>query len=447
MHKFRKFISSRKHTLQNIMIVILCITVLIELQDLWFVNLANGQPLYQKQASKTYDVAIKKEILSPFRILSNIGENEFYVTYEGQKFSDLKAISEKILLDCSKNADFIESTEELESYIFSSDSVIFDYTYILNGKIITEALNTNKNNLSRVEDFDKIIYVPNENSIDVIFLNTEEEVSTKLNLKNTQLQSELLEKKGRIYSSPTYKYNIDTNRNVEYNELIATNNGTPIYYNKIQSKNPYATIYGESPRNLVESKIKKYFKNYYKVSTSENAYVFSDTDTVIKYFDTGVLEYSFYNISAKKTDFTLLDDFAVAKSFLEQDEDIINNYYLKSYYKNDFECVFEFDYVLENYPINFAYDILEENSAITITIKNNIVTNLKKVVTVFEKTEDVTIVSKPFYEAIEVLSAPNNSEVFVKDVNLGYKIIDINENAALYWFMNVFDSEISLSTN
>lgn len=447
MHKIRKFISSRKHTLQNIMIVVLCITVLIELQDLWFVNLANGQPLYQKQASKTYDVAIKKEILSPFRMLSNVNENEFYVTYEGKKFSEIKTISEKILLECSKDANFTENIEPLENDVFNDNTIIFDYTYTLNGKIITEALNTKKNNLNRVEDFDKIIYIPNDDSIDVTFLNTNEGTSTKLNLKNAQLATELLEKKESLYSSTTYKYNADTNKNVEYKELIATNDSTQIYYNKIHISNPYATIYGESPRNLVESKIKKYFKNYYKVSTSENAYVFSDTDTVIKYFDTGVLEYSFYNISAKKTDFTLLDDFAVAKSFLEQDEDIINNYYLKSYSKNDFECVFEFDYVVENYPINFAYDLIEEDSAITITIKNNIVTNLKKVVTVFEKSEDVMVVSKPFYEAIEVLSAPNNSDVFVKDVCLGYKIVNTNENAVLYWFMNVFDSEISLSTN
>lgn len=445
MRKMYNAFLNNKNKIQNVLIVILCITIIFEVQELWFVNLANGQPLFQREKNSSFDASLKIEFLSPFRILNSVGNNEFLVSYEGEAFLDIKNLSQKILLEAVSKGSFIEQDKINEQILNNKNIIILEYTNKLDGKILSEALSTNKNTFSKVNEFDKICYIPYDSIIDILFLNSDTFEYSLIRVTNNNLKNELTINCNEIYSDGIYSYVTYDNNITHKGELILDNTTSDLFYYSIFSENPYATVYGDSPRNLVQSKIEKYFKSDPNFSTSESAYVFSDTDTVVKYFDNGTLEYAYYNVPYTKNKPLITESFAVAKKFIDEDEDVINSYYLKSYSKNSFESeiIFEFGYIINNYPIGFADET--EMSTISVSVKNNTVTNYRKNVKNYYVSDDVKVVSKPFDSAISLLSSGNESNPFISNVLLAYKPTQ-TEDVELYWFMDAFDSGISLST-
>lgn len=446
------FFLNNKSKLQNILIVILCFTVMLEVRQLWFVNLSSGQVFQQGEKLKSSNIEEKKDFLSPFRIAvnntTNINQNEFYVLYEGDDYENILNNSQN-MLDLYSKSNFVES-KQLDNSIFENDeAIIFEYTFLLDSKMLVDALELSKNSFNKVDKFDKLCFIKSNDNINIIFINSDENIYTKYeadeNVKRNQMDFRL--KDTDKYNK--YAYNLNSDSKISKLELIENVDGKE--YSNIYAQNPFATIYGDSTRNLVESKVDKYFQNvlYMKFSPSETAYVFSDTDTVVKYFNSGILEYSYYNIPTTVEETNIVLDFVIAKNFIETDTDIINNYYLKDYSANKFETVFKFDYIINNYPVKFTKDEKMMDSAIEVTVKNNTVTNMKKIVYNYNISENTNVVSKPLSQAISVLSNDNANEntAFVKDVILGYKVSDIEEESGLYWFMDAFNNEISLSTN
>lgn len=446
------FFLNNKSKLQNILIVILCFTVMLEVRQLWFVNLSSGQVFQQGEKLKSSNIEEKKDFLSPFRIAvnntTNINQNEFYVLYEGDDYENILNNSQN-MLDLYSKSNFVES-KQLDNSIFENDeAIIFEYTFLLDSKMLVDALELSKNSFNKVDKFDKLCFIKSNDNINIIFINSDENIYTKYeadeNVKRNQMDFRL--KDTDKYNK--YAYNLNSDSKISKLELIENVDGKE--YSNIYAQNPFATIYGDSTRNLVESKVDKYFQNvlYMKFSPSETAYVFSDTDTVVKYFNSGILEYSYYNIPTTVEETNIVLDFVIAKNFIETDTDIINNYYLKDYSANKFETVFKFDYIINNYPVKFTKDEKMMDSAIEVTVKNNTVTNMKKIVYNYNISENTNVVSKSLSQAISVLSNEKESEntAFVEDVILGYKVSEVEEESGLYWFMDAFNNEISLSTN
>ncbi len=446
MKKFIDAFLRYKNRIQNVCIFILCFTVLIEVSHLWFVNLANGQSVYNRSNKSIAQSTFKKEFIAPYRILKGDGYNNFYVAYEGESYSEILSICEKVLSDSSSKSNFIETSTDISSILDNENILIFDYSYKIDDKMLLEALNAKKNNFNKIDSFDKICFVLAENNIKLYFINSELNESYNYELKKNNLYNELLQASKKMITDVTYSYNLDKNISIFENELIANIN-TELYYNKINAKNPFTTVYGDSPRNLVESKVDKYFKNilYMKFSPNDTAYIFSDTDTVVKYFNNGIFEYSYYNVSPNSYEYSIVEDYSIARSFIEDDEDVINTYYLKNYYRNNFETVFEFTYVANNFPIQYESENGYNNPSISVTVKNNVVTNYKKIVHNFYVSETLETATKPLETAINVFAS--SQEKAIKNVNIGYKATDSFEEMTLYWFMNAFDSEMSLATH
>lgn len=447
MRKFKDAFLNNLSRVQNVVIAILCFTVLLQISHLWFVNLSNGQSLYTNDNKSVAEVGLKKEFLSPMRILKSIDYNTFYCIYEGDGFINAFNTYDKVLLEANNKADYMGQEDLTQDFLDKSNLLIFDYSYKIDSEMLIEALNSSKNAFNKIDEFDKVAINIEENMINIYFIDTTENIYYYYTLYNNMLYNSVLEVSNDVVSEMTYSYNIDRSQMVYDDELIA-NIDEGVAYKNIDIENPYATIYGDSPRNLVESKVDKYFKNisYMKFSPSETAYIFSDTDTVVKYFNSGILEYSYYDVYSTSYEYSIVEDFAIAKSFLNNETDIVNNYYLSNYYRNDFETIFEFSYVVNNLPIYYENEDGYSQVPIKITVKNNVVTNCSRIVYNFVLSDNSEKITKSFYDAISIFS-PIDDEETIENINLGYKVKSPDDEMTLYWFMKAFESDTSLSTH
>lgn len=437
---------SNRSKLQNVAIVILCITVIIEISHLWFVNLANGQSVFQNTNKSVIENGVQTTFLTPERMLKSVDENVFFVAYNGTAYDEVLKIAREIIYNISDDGEFVGIDDYTDEFLKKDGLLIFDYNYVIDGKMLQESLSTEKNTYSKVKDFNNIYFSFEDDIINVFFVDHVQDIYYHFTLKDSSLFKSLVLASSNITSQTTYAYVLDDSSIVNNYELIA-NIDSNFSYNKLVVSNPFTTEYGDSPRNLVESKVKKYFKNilYMEFSPSDTAYIFSDTDTVVKYFNNGVLEYSYYDVASTSADYSVVEAYSVAKTFLEDDEDIINEYRLKNYYQNNGETVFEFIYVENNYPIIIESEEGLTDIALTVTVKNNIVTNYRKIVHNFSVENDMGSASKSFEDAINIFASPEEGK-FIDSVSLGYKASEQSDEMTLYWFMNAFDSKTSLST-
>ncbi len=438
--------------IQNILIIILCISATYELSHLWFINLSNGHSIYSKQEKSVVQEEYKQDFVSPMRILNGTSYNTFDVLYEGDVYDSITQTYFEILRLGSDKANFMDVGNDIDKILDNRNLVIFEYPYYIDSGMLQEAIGTTKNNYNKIENFDKVCIVVSDGLFNIYFVDTNKSIYYYYTLNDTELVAEFNNEALAMESDVSYSYHKVSNHSETDYELVA-NVTEPFAYNYVIRSNPFTTIYGDTPRNLVESKVDRYFKNisYMEFSPSETAYVFSDTDTVVKYYNSGILEYSYYNIIATAYEYSIVEDYAIAIDFIEDDEDIINDYYLNDYYRNNFETVFEFSYVVNNYPVMFETDEGFTDTAFSVTVKNNTVTNFKKYVYNFEVSDSTTIVNKSLDEAISVFDLTSTEDIG-DDVKLGYKTYANNDVTDekymnLYWFLDVYDNQTSLSTH
>ncbi len=452
MDLLKKYVHRYRSKIQNVMILILCVTVVMEVSHLWFINLANGQSIYQGKKKSVAEQIYKEDFISPARITKAIGENEYYVIYEGLIYDKLLENSKNILQSCAQKGNFMDTGKNLDLILNNKGVLSFDYSYLIEGRMLQESLHTSKNNFNRVNTFNKISFIISDGLFNIYFIDTEKNEYSYYTLNDVDLVNKYIELSRNVVSDFSYSFNKGSNGIVFDNELVA-NIDEELTYKKIQKNNPFTTIYGDSPRNLVQSKVEGYFNNISNVkfspSASETAYLFSDTDTVVKYFNSGILEYSYYNVIANSYEYSIVEDYAIAKGFIAKDADVINKYFLKNYYRDNFETVFEFAYVANNYPIFYETEAGFTDIPITVTVKNNVVTNYKKIVYNFEISESSSTVEKNLNNALVIFSNKGDEPV-IDNVFLGYKTYEDNQDeeidASLYWYLEAYGSKTTLAT-
>ncbi len=417
MNYVKDFFIKHLGRLQNLLIMILCITVVYQLTHLWFINLSNGHFMYSINEKSVALQENKQDFISPMRILNSQSYNIFDVVYEGESYNNMLSIYIKILKTASDKASYMDTGNGLDKIYENRNLTIFDYPISISGDMLCESIGVSKNNYSKIKIFDKVGIVITDGLFNIYFINTDEETYYYYVLNDSDLLEKYSNSLNEIKSDITYSYQL----NEQSRELVA-NIDESFEYNYVIRNNPFTTVYGDSPRNLVESKVDKYFRNvlHIKFLPSDTAYVFSDADTVVKYFNSGLFEYSYYDVMVNSYEYSIVEDYAIAVDFINEDEDIVNDYYLKNYYRNNFETVFEFSYVVNNYPVIYETENGYCDTAIIITIKNNTVTNFKKTVYNFEISDNKYSAQKSFDEAIGIFESEDYGDM-ISNIKLGYK--------------------------
>lgn len=338
--------------------------------------------------------------------------------------SEFKPVFDKAINLVAEKGCFIFSGKLDWDSVLSSKSVIYQYSTHIVPHDIAMMFGFKKSIMDPVSvDIDTVCIIPSASVpeyIDVIFANSETNTAYTFRLENNNYIYDLSDtisgmnesKDGELYYISTAKNGFDI---FDKNIFIPNWSGAGFGYNTVEMVNPFEEE-GSVLMNRLEKNIDIFFDNPAAKWTSQvnNVYTYSDENTVLKYYTTGVLEYSGYNTVTDSSQGSFYDDYKQAIAFIAKDTNIKNEYYLKKYEKDSEKTVLYFDYKIGNFPIMLSEDIkknIEMSSVIEVTVANGRVSKYKRFVYNFSLNRSYqTFVVENFLEVIDSVLAKNQSE-------------------------------------
>ena len=364
--------------------------------------------------STSNEIVYKTEEINPYRIISNIGEEQFDIIYSGISQSSQLYILNKIIVETLENGKFIDEVYLDYSNFENQNFYIYDYPFNMDIEVFMEIFGFHYSSVQKeVESFDEIIFVENSPYIDVYFVNEYDKIAKHFQIKDEYLCYELKLLKEQIKNENEIPYisNVDTYGNIYFEPEF-------VPYPYIIAENKYS-----NDGQIGFDSVSKYVNVFLNPQTMSDprplngAYTFGDKNKVVMYYPTNVIEYSDYEISNQKEYSNFSKSYNIAISFINKDLAVSNEYYLADYtIKND-EITFYFDYVINNTPIIMTEELKNFtglNHTIEITVENGQVVNYKKYAYSFynideSSTQDVEFKNQLIYnQPVPYLIGNNN---------------------------------------
>ncbi len=438
---------------KSFIIAFFVILAIYQTVGLWFEDFS-GYSLFYSLFSENNSNSQREIKYNLDNIIINKGNGEFIKKNNNIYGSSYKTVFDEAIKAALKNGELKYNGTTDWFNELSSVCAVYNFGYTANSSQLKYIYDAKASVCSKINDFDTIIISPDINvpeSMRVSFINTKENKTYAIELKNNNVISKTYNEITSISSEEDDIYYISSIQNgfdlFKTNIFLPRWNGSVIEYPNLTTTNPMEADGGVLLMSL-EKNINHFFENpaVKWTSTVNNIYTYSDENTVVKYYTNGVLEYSSYKrASYSKPSFS--KDYLTALSFLENDANINNEYYLSSYEQDEEKTVFYFNYKIDNHNILLSTQLKEETdlkSIIELTVSNSRVARYKRLV------YDFNIDSAPVYNAADVdfLSAidkvyEENPQLKSKDnsiekIELCYNI-DKTKKTSLSWFISIND--------
>lgn len=463
-----------KNKLLNISLVIFSVIAVYQAGFLWFNNLSSHNtfslytfasminPAEQTQQNNTNENI--KGFTHPYRISINTGDY-YKIVYEDLETLEEFTLMNKIIDDNLKNLHSYNNLDLTE--VFNKKGFFFEYAFSMPSEIFTDIrINKNSSLSENILEFNTIGIVAfdiNTNSASLIFCNNTEN-STSIAYEII-LETEDFLRFTNLHDKYTSQNSNDDINEFKYissssNDISVFNKNVllPIWeknifsYKPIREENPYkgSNINSSGPLlSSIENQITMFFTNPDLIYTSmpNGIFTFSDEYTVVKYYDNHILEYNNYLVDYKAKSDGFLYDYSAAINFIENDLNVVNNYYLSEFKETNKTSKFYFDYSINNLDMTLSNILRMDdnglNHFIEITIENGRVKNYKKYAYQFF-VEDTILISNNLNTYEEFTSTIVNSsiddEFFIDDLKTSY-VTDANYSdlLELSWIMQIDD--------
>lgn len=263
-----------------------------------------------------------------------------------------------------------------------------------------------------------------------------------------------VQKKNDIFYTASVKSGLDLFKG---NVFIPQWNGESYEYPEVSAENSFLED-GIFKVSKLERAADVFFDNSASKwsSYSNGVYIYSDENTVVKYYDNGVLE--LYNYSAgKNDDEDFYSEYKAAVSAIKRDSNIKNEYFLSSCVKDSEKTVFYFDYKINDFTLKLGDEIKSASgmhSAIEVTLNKGKVSRYRRLALDFYLDGVNAEVNKTFTSAVnEVLAEIQNSDKrggeeneIIENVELAY-ILNKDKKALLNWIINIGGKDYKKETN
>lgn len=442
---------------KNFIITFLMILAVYQTAGLWFEDFS-GHSLFYSAFSDNSSNSLKEIKYNLESIIINRGNNEFIKKSNNIYNSSYKSVFDNAIKTALKSGSFKASNKTDWINELSSKCIIYNFSYTMENTQLKSLYNAKASIYSRIGDFNIIIITPNINipkSMNVSFINTSKNLTYSIELKNNDIISKTYNEMTYLTSEEDDIYYISSIQNGF--ELFDTNiflpkwNDAIVEYPCITMTNPMEGDGGVLLMTL-EKNINHFFDNpaVKWTSTVNNIYTYSDESTVVKYYTTGVLEYSNYKSGgSSKADFS--KDYLTALNFLNNDINIKNEYYLRSFDKDSDKIVFYFNYKINNQSILLSTETKEKTgmkSIIEVTVSDSKVIRYKRLVYDFSsksnvqyETADIDFLSaidKVYEENPQLEAEHRNIERIELCYNADKYNADNTENKiSLSWFIQI----------
>ncbi len=339
-------------------IALLIMLIIVQLSNIWNINVND---IFES----SYDIVVTREemkdILIPSEAYIEVSEGVYQVAYSTNENKNALKSSINIIESVLENGEFL-STNTGDREIFNEYEVLYKY-YI----------NIDKNLLSDVLDIKSKVYSDQNINFDEIYMDTVEGLVCFYNSKNSTYWE---------FKAQNLKLPVD----LKYNTNIAFTYGddersyfVPFvideYYYEISETNPYS-VNGEVLASTVENQVNRFFKTPTDKWTvfGEDSYIFSGEEITVNYSKQNILEYN-NNVNSKRK-VGQAESYAIAKSFIKQDNLVKNDISLKKVEGQENSYTFYFNPIVNNTEVVFDNELIDYY--ITIEVSNGIVKYYQK---------------------------------------------------------------------
>lgn len=427
---------------KNVLIVILVIMALFQTERLWFEEFSNRNFFLSVNVGISASER-RSDIVSPYRMVVNFGNNTYRIIYNGLKNHSLKQQADTVIRQALKDGQFLETQTIDWNEILKNRSVLYEYTFSMPIEAFMTGIGQKSGAVSsKVKAFDTIVLVPNINSSEkfkILFLDTESNASYQFVLNKGQAFESFHKEITGLNEGELY-YISSRQSGFEYfpgNIFIPQWPGQSYRYPVLRSVNPY----GELLLTSVGRKVDVFFNNPAAKweDTVNGVYTYGDESVVVKYYPNHVLEYSNYETYDKSRPTGLLSDYEAAVSFIAGDRLITNDYYLSGYRQEEDARIFYFDYAINNMPLTLSKETqfqIEMDHPIEITVERENVIKYRKHVYNYEMEEELwERPTKDFINSLNEIIVRNQQEdedykEAVTKLELGY-LVDVKPGGAL----------------
>lgn len=427
---------------RNFIIAFLMVLAIYQTGELWFGGLSDHN--FFSFFSERNTAASTESAYILDRLIINLGDNKIVCRANGVYESEYKKIFDRAVSTAVTKGSLKSSSEALNwNSILQNRCIIYEYSCLFTGSDISDIFNVKGDNHDRITLYDTIIISPSADSsvMNVIFYNSEDGSYTAMELRDSGIIGQCFEECSIFDQEEQNIYYISSVRNgfniFKGNEFIPRWQEESYEYSLIEPRN----VLTDSAD--IESNANMFFGNAAgKTASRQNGtYTFSDETAVVKYYNTGVLEYSNYRAEGSGGA-GFADNYSAAIRLIAQDSFVTNQYYLDSFEHNDSTYVFRFNYKINDLSVVMNEDLEKKtgmSSFIEVTVTNGKIDRYKKYACRYVISQkDRATASVDFISAVDRLYTELYKNGVTKDVeNIELCYIASDKSFGLSWIVDI----------
>ena len=345
---------------RNFIIAFLMVLAIYQTGELWLGELSDHN--FFSFFSERSTAASRDSAYILDRLIINLGDNKIVCRANGIYESEYKKVFDRAVSTAITRGSLRSGSEALNwNSILRNRCIIYEYNCVFTGAEIWDFFDIRGDNADRITPYDTIIVSPAADSslMTVIFYNSEDSSYTAMELRDNSIIGQCFEECSIFDQEDQSIYYISSVRN-GFN-IFRSNEFIPHWQEESYEYSPI------EPRNVltdsaaIESNANIFFGNPAgkTLSRQNGTYTFSDETAVVKYYSTGVLEYSNYRAGdSGSTDFA--DNYSAAVRLIARDSFVANQYYLDSFEHNDDTYVFRFNYKINDLSVIMSQELREK---------------------------------------------------------------------------------------
>jgi hypothetical protein len=442
---------------KNFIIAFLMILAIYQTAELWFEDFSshNFFSFADKNTTETQYDGVSHTLE---RIIINLGDNKMLCRENGIYDSEYKKKLDNAVSRLLRKGEVISEGQANWRSILQSRCIVYEYSFAL-GKEETESFfGVSGSNTQQIKSFDTIV-ISNDNS------------GSRVRLINSQTLwcIELLGDERSVANDITSVFDSFENSDDSFYYISSVQNGFEIFKGNIFIPRwdgqrvsysylaPSLQYDASADKSELESQVNRFFDNpARKWSTNVNGVLnYSDETTVVKYYPSGVLEYSDYSTnygnSSSSTDNDFYNNYISALNILKKDAGIINEYYLRSYTFSGGQYVMYFGYKAGNLSVAMSSELKEATGMddyIEVTVSDGRVSHYKRYCVAYslEAGESMSASCDFLYAVDEVYNSlmgeNEDAEALAVDgLKLSYVDKGDGEHISLWWLVNIDGNE------
>jgi len=298
------------------------------------------------------------DLVRPFRIISGAGDGYFDIKYsniaESLLWEDGKAIIGAVL----QNGVFVRRYEHEidEPQILDVPVVIYQYAFDMSAAAFAQAFDMYQRAGAVFADRDITTF----NAVAVQPSYDDRHILNVFFIGDGYTWEFALEPTGRtdgmfdIYIPSAYALHrsfVPTE-----NKLVFTTRLHPHFaYHPIAVTNPYKNHAGMLDLAFIRERVEHFFDNpatiNHGLSAVGGVYTFNNLRTSVRYMPWHVIEYASFRTIGRGSAAEFASNFSAAFAFVQDDPNVINEFFLAGYDIRGRETAFRFGYVVDNFPL------------------------------------------------------------------------------------------------